>query len=148
MNRPFQKILLVLLVMVMVYSCAVFDVSYSKNPRKIAEKFLKELYSGEYKKAKKLGTHKTQQILDMMDQLIVISGQKGFPTDSKVEVLDCKISGDSAKCNYLLSGKDSEIDLIKSENKWLVDLKKEGKGQPQKNNFLNDHINNDKDNKK
>jgi hypothetical protein len=148
MNNRFQKIILLSLIILLVYSCAVFDVSYSKNPRKVAEKFLHQMYSGNYKKAKKLGTHKTGQILDMLDQLVVISGQTGFTQNQKVEMLDCKVAGDSAQCNYLLNGKNNVIDLVRQDNKWLVDLKKEAKNKTEKNKFLEERKSNGKDNKK
>ncbi len=148
MNSRFQKIILLSIIVLLVYSCAVFDVSYSKNPRKVAEKFLHQMYSGDYKKAKKLGTHKTQQILDMMDQLMVISGQTGITQNQKVEMLDCKVAGDSAQCNYLLNGKNNVIDLVRQDNKWLVDLKKETKNKTEKNKFLEERKNNGQDNKK
>ena len=147
MKGRLRQIIVLTLITLLVYSCAVFDVSYSKNPRKIAEKFLHQMYSGDYKKAKKLGTHKTQQILDMMDQLIAISGQKGFTQNQTVEMQDCKITGDSAQCNYLLNGKNSTIDLVKMDNKWLVDLKKEAKNKPEKNKFLEERRTNGQDNK-
>jgi hypothetical protein len=133
---------------ILTYSCAVFDVSYSKKPEKVAEKFLNLFYKGEYDKAKKYGTSHTRQIIDLMDQLVVMSGQKTFSTDTKVVMLDTGIKGDTARCNYLANDVKNELVLLKTDGKWLVDMKKETPDKPGKNNlFKQQEKQNDKNNK-
>lgn len=137
MRNPIGYITTLFLISILIYSCAVFDVSYSKKPEKVAEKFLNHFYKCEYEKAKKYGTTQTRQIIDMMDQLIAVSGQNSFPIDSKVVMLDTETKGDTAICNYFVNDVKNEIVLLKTDGKWLVDLKKETQNKTGKNNFLN-----------
>ncbi|HOY33286.1 MAG TPA: hypothetical protein PKW80_15505 [Bacteroidales bacterium] len=133
---------------VLMYSCSVFDVSYSKKPEKIAEKFLRHFYKGEYEKAKKLGTSNTRQIIDLMEQLIAISGQNALPSETKLVMLDCNNKGDTSICNYFANDIKNELVLIKTDGKWLVDMKKETPDKSGKNNFLKQHEkHNEKNNK-
>lgn len=117
-------------------SCAVFDVAYSKKPEKVAKKFLDCLYSGDYEKARNYGTAHTRQIIDLMDQLVAISGEKTLPVNSKVQMLDSEVRGDSALCNYFVNDVKSELLLLKTDGKWLVEMKKEASGKSGGKDFL------------
>jgi hypothetical protein len=140
--------IIIFLMSILVYSCAVFDVSYSKKPEKVAEKFLKHFYKFEYEKAKKYGTTRTGQLIDMMDQLVAVSGKKVLPENSKLVMLDCNTKGDTAICNYLVNDVKSEVMLLKIDGKWLVDMKKETSGKSGKKDFIKLHDNKDENNKK
>ena len=132
------------LIALLLASCAVFDAAYSKDPRKVAAKFLKYMYAGEYDKAKELGTAKTAQVMDLMEQLMAIAGtgkELAVLKGQKTEVTDCTVKGDSAQCNYVVEGKANVIDLVRVDNKWLVDMKKESKPKADKNKFLNEKTN-------
>lgn len=150
MRNSVSYITTLFLISILIYSCAVFDVSYSKKPEKVAEKFLNYFYKCDYEKAKKYGTSQTRQIIDLMDQLIAVSGQNSFPKESKVVMLDTETKGDTARCNYFVNDVKNEIILIKTDGKWLVDLKKETQNKSgKKNDFLNGRINkNDENNNK
>jgi hypothetical protein len=149
MRNSIKYITTLFLISILIYSCAVFDVSYSKKPEKVAEKFLNYFYKCEYEKAKKYGTTQTRQIIDLMDQLIAVSGQNTFPKDSKVVMLDTEIKGDTARCNYFVNDVKNEIILLKTDGKWLVDLKKETQNKSGKSNFFNErNKQNDQNNNK
>ena len=135
--RPAATCTIILFLLgVLMYSCAVFDVSYSKKPEKVAKKFLESLYNGDYEKARKYGTTHTRQIIDLMDQLVTISGEKTLPVNSKVQMLDSEIRGDSAICNYFVNDAKSELLLLKTDGKWLVEMKKETSGKSGGKDFL------------
>jgi len=130
------------------FICLVTGCATSKNPEKVAKNFLSHFYKCEYDEAKKYGTAKTRQIIDMMDQLVVLSGQKTFPADSKVVMLGCETKGDSAICNYLVNDVKNEILLLKTDGSWLVDLKKESKNKTgEKNSFFKQKNQDEKNNK-
>ncbi|HOV11307.1 MAG TPA: hypothetical protein PLL90_06055, partial [Bacteroidales bacterium] len=94
------------------------------------------LYSGDYEQARKYGTTHTRQIIDLMDQLVAISGEKNLPVNSKVQMLDSEIRGDSAICNYFVNDVKSELLLLKTDGKWLVEMKKEASGKSGGKDFL------------
>lgn len=127
-----KRLSLMFLILFMFTSCSVFDVRYSKKPEKTAEKFLKHLYNAEYDKAKKYGTDKTARILDIMDQLVAISGQNPLPAEPDIKISECIIRNDTAYCYYLAKGEKQEIMLLKKDKQWLVDLKKEAKSNKDK----------------
>ncbi|MCK9612773.1 MAG: hypothetical protein WC401_00290 [Bacteroidales bacterium] len=138
--RSSVKLVVIILLYFAVSSCALFDVSRSKNPKKVANRFLKHFYNQEYDKAKIYGTTKTRQIVDFMDQLQAVSGQDKLPMDTKVVLLDCEQKGDTAYCNYLANNIKNELLLIKVYDKWLVDLKKEAKVPKDKTKMVNDFL--------
>jgi hypothetical protein len=41
----------------------------------------------------------------------------------------CETEGNTSLCHYTANGKNETIDLVKQNEKWLVDLKKEQKGR-------------------
>lgn len=125
MRRASAFIMMLFMLGIFTPSCAVFDVAYSKNPQKVAKKFLEHFYKGEYGKARKYSTAHTRQIIDLMDQLVAVSGQNKLPIDSKVVMLDSEIKGDTAICNYFVNDVKNELVLLKNDGKWLVEMKKE-----------------------
>ncbi len=148
MYKTIGKTILLLFTGFIFSICLVTGCATSKNPEKVAKKFLTHFYKCEYDEAKKYGTAKTRQIIDMMDQLVVLSGQKTFPDDSKVVMQDCEIKGDSAICNYLVNDVKNEILLLNTDGRWLVDLKKESKNKTGEKNMFFKQKNQDDKNKK
>lgn len=136
MRRAATITIILFLLGILTYSCAVFDVSYSKKPEKVAKKFLELFYNGEYDKARKYSTAHTRQIIDLMEQLVTVSGQKTLPVDSKIVMLDSEIKGDTAICNYFVNDVKNELVLLKTDGKWLVEMKKETKGKSGSNDFV------------
>lgn len=146
--RKTKALIIFFVIGIFIESCAVFDVSYSKRPEKVARKFLTLFYKCDYDNAKKYGTPKTKQIINLMEQLIAVSGQNNFKNDSKIEMLDTEIKGDTARCNYFVNDVKNQLILLKTDGKWLVDLKKET--PPKSGNskiFNNLDKKNEKDNK-
>ncbi len=94
----------------------------------IAEKFLTFLNRKDYDEARKLGTENTKQMLDMMKSFAGAAAKPTVTKDVKIENLKCDTNNDKARCTYTAEGKLESIDLVKQDNKWLVDMKKEGGG--------------------
>ena len=115
MKKLFQ-LAAVLLTVVILGSCA-----GTTSPEKVAEKFVNHLNKREYAEAKALGTESTAQMVSFLEQ---------FPSDEAVEDIivedmNCEITGDTAICTYTANGEKETIELVKKDDKWLVDMKKE-----------------------
>lgn len=113
--------------------------SGSDNPEKVAEKFLNALNKKDYNEAKKYGTESTIQMIAMMESF------KGMTPDTetkdvKIENMKCAVDGEKAKCTYNQDGKEEKIDLVKKDNKWLVDMKKENPGGEDLGNTINNAV--------
>lgn len=106
-------------------SCSIFDKSQSKNPEVVVKKFLFYMNKHDYEHAKKYCNLKTQRIIDFMDQLIVVSGQDVTAFDGKVEIIKTEVNGDKAICYYKSFGKNQQVNLERTDGRWLIDLKKE-----------------------
>lgn len=118
------------LAIVLVAVVAINACGPNKNsPEYVAETFLKHMNKKEYAEAKKLGTEATVSFLDTKEQDTSIVAK-----DVKIENMKCVVTGETAICNYKVDGKDETINLVKSEDKWLVDMKKE--------QSMNDMVNN------
>jgi hypothetical protein len=118
-------ILLVLLVPGIAFiSCKTAD---DVAVKKTTQDFLLSLQNREYNEAMKMGTPATKQYLEMLaafDKLIPDTAAKTSNLD--LEIRSCDISGDTARCRYILNDKEEELVLIKIRGKWLVDMSKEG----------------------
>lgn len=126
------------LILISTISCKTFKKDDSKSPEGVAVKFLTLMSQMEFEKAKQYGTIKTGQLLDVF--IMALSAAKKNDTifkaekkEVKIRVLKCEKQGDFAVVTYTSeSGKEDRIDLVKQDNRWLVDLKKES---PQLKNF-------------
>jgi len=79
----------------------------------------------DYEKAKKYCTANTQKMIEMMDQLIAISG-KEFPiVEGEAKITKTVVEGEKAICYYNSMNKEMQVNLVKEYGKWLVDMKKE-----------------------
>jgi len=114
--KKLWKLAIVLVAVVVVNACG----PNKNSPEYVAETFLKHMNKKEYAEAKKLGTEATVQFLEGKEQDTSIVAK-----DAKIENMKCVVTGETAICNYKIDGNDETINLVKSEDKWLVDMKKE-----------------------
>jgi len=98
----------------------------SDNPQDVAKAFMEALADQDYDKAKDLGTENTVMMIGM------IEGMAGMAEGEEAEAGeltwgDTEIDGDSAVCYYSEEGKEGQqqVDLIKVDGDWKVDMKKE-----------------------
>jgi hypothetical protein len=132
----------VVLVIATLLSCS----NKSNTPEAVAEKFLNHLNKQEYSEAKKLGTQATGEYLDMLE-----SQKKA--TDEELESpviteLSCDERENEAFCTYKTNGETQSINLVKQEDQWLVDMKKEtpsSRNEKQSNSTNNSLRNRKKD---
>jgi len=116
MKKVFQ-IFGLLLAVVLLANCG-----GKKGPEAIAEKFLNHLNKKEYAEAKKLGTEATIQMISFMEQ---------FPADNevteapKIENMKCEVAEEKATCKYTQNGQEEEVQLVKVNGEWKVDMPKE-----------------------
>ncbi|MFO8065960.1 MAG: DUF4878 domain-containing protein [Bacteroidales bacterium] len=98
------------------------------TPEQVAEKFLNLVEEQKFEEAKEYGTEQTQQVLDMYASLNQMGASMAEDEEfepGKIEEIECVAEGDKAKCTYTIDGEFDEIPLVKQDDKWLVDLKKE-----------------------
>ncbi|MBU0488150.1 MAG: hypothetical protein KKD31_09395 [Bacteroidetes bacterium] len=119
-----KNIFTTLIVAAIVVAISACGGSKGDTPEAIAEQFAKALNDKKWDDAKKLGTEATGQMIDMISSMAGLGGDeekvKEFK-DFKAEVKE-----DKAVVKYLADGKEEKLDLVKKDNKWLVDMKKEG----------------------
>ncbi len=99
-----------------------------KTPESVAEKFLNYLEEGEFNKAKDLGTQNTHTILETLQAFEDLGEQFGETEKEEprnITDVECNVEGDVAKCTYMADDEKGELDLVKQDGKWLVDMKKE-----------------------
>lgn len=98
------------------------------SPEKVTEKFMNHLASGEYDEASELGTESTKQMMEMFKALESLGGDSIVDDDVKPEEIkdiECEIDGDTAICRFEEEGEMAEVQLVKVDGLWLVDMKKE-----------------------
>jgi uncharacterized lipoprotein YehR (DUF1307 family) len=114
------KLSLVAVAIITLVSCG----GKSNTPEAVAEKFLDHLNKQEYAEAKKLGTEATGEYLDMLASLSEMAPEEEVETPEITE-LTCEEQEETATCTYKTDGETQTINLVKQEDKWLVDMTKE-----------------------
>lgn len=109
-----------------VVAFAMFACGGGSNPEAVAEKFLVAIEDGNYDEAKKHCTESTGQIIDQLASMTAMQGDSAKKEPKKIEIVSSEISGDtSAVVKYKADGEEKSIDLVKVEDEWKVDMKKE-----------------------
>jgi hypothetical protein len=98
----------------------------ASTPTQVAEQYLTALNKQDFDAAKKLGTEKTAQMLDMMAPMMKMMGDAA-KQESGFKILNEAIEGEKATVTYRSEGKDADetLNLIQKDGKWLVDMAKE-----------------------
>jgi len=136
------KIISLVTLFVILYSCKVYNKDDSKQPDAVAVKFLTCMSQLKFDEAKKYGTPKTNQMLEVF--IMTMDAQKKKDStfvpqtkDLKIEILKCEKQGGFAIVTYKTTETpEDKLELVKQDGKWYVDLKKEGlnlnnfKGKP------------------
>jgi hypothetical protein len=115
--KNLMKLALVAFVVVALNACKSSD-----TPDKVAEKFLTALNKGDTTEAKSLATVESESFIRFYGGMAQLGGGA---KDVKIEGMKCKEDGDKAKCDYTENSEAKQIDLVKKDGKWLVDMKKE-----------------------
>ena len=114
------KLSLVAVAIITLVSCG----GKSSTPEAVAEKFLDHLNKQEYAEAKKLGTEATGEYLDMLASLSEMAPEEEVETP-EITDLTCEENEDKATCTYKTDGQTQTINLVKQDDKWLVNMTKE-----------------------
>ncbi len=110
------------------------------TPTQVAEKYLTALNKMDFDAAKKLGTEKTGQMLDMLSPMMKMMGDAA-KQDASFKITGEKIEGEKATVTYRSEGKDADesLTMVKKDGKWLVDMAKEDNmGDMQMDDMMND----------
>lgn len=98
------------------------------GPEAVTEKFMNHLMTGEYAKASEYGTESTKQMMQMFEALESLGGERMADADvkpEKIKNVNCDVDGDTAICRFEEEGEMAELNLVRVDGKWLVDMKKE-----------------------
>jgi len=102
------------------------------KPEAVVENFLNAMNKQDFETARKFCTEETFKLVDFLTSLADMAKQEGaaFADAEPVSNVKCTIDGDKAKCTFCCDGdgKDSEIDLVKVNNEWKVNIEFEGFG--------------------
>lgn len=117
--------------LVVLQACSIFGGGKKNTPEYVAKAFLTHFQKLEFNEAAEYGTENTKMLLSLFRSIgnMVPDDQKAEVPQSDVVIHSCETSGYTAVCHYTANGKTESIDLIKQDGKWLVDLKKEQKGE-------------------
>lgn len=89
----------------------------------VATKFLECINKKEFTEAKKLATTESAAAIDMLESFSKMGGSE--VKETVIKDMKCKEDGDKAACNYTENGEAKKLDLVKKDNEWLVEMKKE-----------------------
>lgn len=64
-------------------------------------------------------------MLEFIDQLVAVSGQKAVANHAVIVMCGCEVKGNEAVCNYTSDGKPMQLNLVKLNGEWKAELKKE-----------------------
>lgn len=105
---------------------SIYNNTLSSNKNEPAEDvalaFLKAFNKNDTVEAKKLATEESYSYITLMAGL---SNLGGSSKEKKIENMKCVDNDDKSKCTYTQDGEEKQIDLVKKNDKWLVDMKKE-----------------------
>jgi hypothetical protein len=108
------------------------NTSINQAPEEVVEKFLNSMNNHDFETAKNYCTDETHKLVDFLSSIYGMAKQEGtvFAEPEPVTNIQCKISGNEAKCSFCCDsdGKNSEIDLVKIKNKWKVNIVLDGFG--------------------
>ncbi len=95
------------------------------GPEKVTSKFVNHFAASEYLEAAEYGTESTVQLMNMMADWASVGfylPEEEIHTITHKQV-SCIINGDNAICTYLVFNEPNELNLVKIDGKWLVDIR-------------------------
>lgn len=98
------------------------------GPEQTTERFMNHLAQQEYDKAAEYATESTMRFIEMMEALQSLGGE--FMDDEEIELLraadiDCEVDNDTAICRFEEDDEMAEVNLLKKQGVWLVDMQKD-----------------------
>jgi hypothetical protein len=87
----------------------------------VAEEFIIHIEKKEFSESKKLATIESVSSINMLEKFSEMNVSKN--KEMKLESVKCIEDGDKATCDYVENGEAKKLDLVKKDNKWLVELK-------------------------
>jgi hypothetical protein len=121
--KKLMSIGLVFLFAFMLASCG----GSSDNPQDVAKEFMTALADQDYDTAKDLGTENTVMMIGMIESMASMAPEGEGEEMGELVWGETEIDGDNAVCYYTEEGKDAQqqVDLVKVDGDWKVDMKKE-----------------------
>jgi hypothetical protein len=109
-----------------------FACNSGPKPETAAESFINAMNKQDFETARKFCTEETFKLIDFLTSLADMAKQEGaaFADAEPVSNVKCTVDGDKAKCSFCCDGdgKETEVDLVKVNNEWKVNIEFEGFG--------------------
>lgn len=128
--RKIKLVAVLALLSISLFSCS------GSGPEATAKQFVTLTSQGDLAEAKKLCTAETASLLAMAEGFMAKEKDKLKEQNKNiaVEVISTEITDDKAKVKYKITGakdatkEEQEIDLVKIDGDWKVNINKEGMG--------------------
>ncbi len=126
-----KTLIFLLFALVVFQACSILGITRKNSPEYVAKAFLTHFQKLEFDEASEYGTENTKKLLSLFRSIgnMLPDDKKAEVPQSDVVIHSCETNGNTAICHYTANGKTESIDLLKQDGKWLVDLKKEQKGE-------------------
>ncbi|MBC8147187.1 MAG: DUF4878 domain-containing protein [Bacteroidetes bacterium] len=113
------KVALVLLAVIAMNACN----NSADTPESVAESFLNHLGKKEYEEAAAYGTEATKKYINVVEHFASMPGGDAEEVEvAEITNLIAKINGDAAVVTYMADGQEEQLDLVKVDGKWLVNI--------------------------
>ncbi len=96
--------------------------SSSSTPEEVAEMFAMAMAEHDWETAKKVSTKETHQMIETMKQFAAAGAS---PREIVCENMNCEVDGNRTVCTYQVNGNTENLMLVKENDLWLVEEKKE-----------------------
>jgi hypothetical protein len=111
---------------------AVFSCNTGSKPEEVVAIFIDAMNKQDFETARKHCTEETLKLVDFLSSIAEMAKQEGssFADADPVSNVKCTVDGATAKCSFCCDGegKDTEVDLVKVNNEWKVNIEFSGFG--------------------
>jgi hypothetical protein len=103
------------------------------KPEEVTKLFLDSMNKQDFETARKHCTERTLKLVDFLSGIAEMAKQEGsaFADAEPVSNVKCTVTGETAKCTFCCVEErgESDIELVKVEGVWKVDIAFEGFGE-------------------
>ena len=109
---------------------SIFACNTGPKPEEVVAAFIDAMNKQDFETARKHCTEETLKLVDFLSGIAEMAKQEGssFADADPVSNVKCTVNGATAKCSFCCDGegKDTEVDLVKVNNEWKVNIEFSG----------------------
>ncbi|MDX2003013.1 MAG: hypothetical protein SFW35_11310 [Chitinophagales bacterium] len=103
-----------------VFAVCVLLAGCSTGPEAVAERFLNALGDLKFQEAKKYCTPESKETIDLYQS--IANSQQATVNANYTKVDSCQIAGNKGTCFYMHEGKIEQVNMVKTDDGWKVDM--------------------------